>query len=188
MSIHIDDISLDKYLHNLTGNSEYNDLWCAWLSNDTGNDARYIWTLLNEKRSCNLPILLCPDDMDFWCTIIVANVSYSANAVTWNRIGVITGEIDVVKWRGSGIQNVASWSDTDWDKYGDTLSSLGVDDKVWQQWWSENWPDEEMRRIVNYFDPFLNDDKNIEWLKCPVLSFQVDDYSACVAAFRHYKY
>lgn len=188
IAVHIDGVPIDQFLCDLTGDSFYRDLWCAWLLNGVDNDSRYIWTLLNEKRECNLPILLCPDDMDFWCTVIVAKVSFSSGTVTWSNIGAVTEKIDVVKWRESGIQNIASWSDSDWKTFGDALSSLNADDDAWAQWWSENWLDEENRRIWNYFDPFFNNDKNMKWLHCPALTFETSEYDACVSAFKQFQY
>lgn len=35
-----------------------------------------------------LPILMCPDDCDLSCTIIVAEVETTNNQIKWNRIGI----------------------------------------------------------------------------------------------------
>ncbi len=55
-----------------------------------------------------LPVLMCPDDCDLSCTIIVAEVIRSYDKIIWNRIGYDnsecnqnTGMIDIgtkVKW------------------------------------------------------------------------------------------
>ena len=37
------------------------------------------------------PILLCPDDLDFSCTVVVAEVTTDASSVTWSRVGLDTG-------------------------------------------------------------------------------------------------
>jgi hypothetical protein len=34
------------------------------------------------------PILLCPDDFDFSCTVVVVDVSASQETVTWHRFGI----------------------------------------------------------------------------------------------------
>ena len=63
--------------------------------------------LVKERYKSNryreiLPILMCPDDCDFSCTIIVAEVVKDSEFVTWERIGVnVKGlaEIDLeVNW------------------------------------------------------------------------------------------
>lgn len=35
-----------------------------------------------------LPILMCPDDCDLWCTVIVAKVVKENGFVLWSKIGV----------------------------------------------------------------------------------------------------
>jgi hypothetical protein len=190
LSIFIDGYPLGEYLSKKTTDSSYKDLWCAWLLTDESDeqDGQYIWTLMNDKENCNLPILLCPDDMDFWCTVIVAQVQFNKETVVWKRIGLVTGAIDVKQWRESGIQNIKKWSEKDWKMYGDILSGLDANDKTWEQWWSEHWADEETRRLWNYFHMYFNDDKNIQWFDCEQLVFRSNDYDACVSAFRQYKY
>ena len=89
LSVFIDDCPLGEYLSRKTGEPFYKDLWSAWLLNDRANNDQYIWTLINEKMPCNLPILLCPDDMDFWCTVIVAKIKFENNTVIWGKIGVL---------------------------------------------------------------------------------------------------
>ncbi|MDR3296145.1 MAG: hypothetical protein LBT26_10010 [Clostridiales Family XIII bacterium] len=184
-SIFIDECPLGEYLSK-NGDSSYEDLWCAWLlpgDGQDGQDGQYIWTLLNEKRNCNLPVLLCPDDMDFWCTIIVAQVRFYEDTVVWERIGLVKEAIDVKQWRESGIQNIEKWSKSDREMYGDILQGAGADDKIWEKWWSEHWADEETRRLWNYFHVYFNNDENIQWLDCERLVFRTNDYDTCVSAF-----
>ena len=35
----------------------------------------------------NAPILMCPDDVDFWCTIVIAEIQHTHNHIRWNRVG-----------------------------------------------------------------------------------------------------
>jgi len=187
-SIFIDGQTLGDVLSAATNDSMYKNLWCAWLLEENQNvweqEGNYIWKLIKDKQNCNLPILLCADDMDFWCTVVVAQVRFYNKVVVWEKIGVVTGEFDVKKWRESGIRNIATWSETDWSLYGETLSGLNADDKAWEQWWSAHWLDEERRRLWNYVHPYFNDDKNINWLRSERLSFPVDEYDNCIAAFQ----
>ncbi|WP_350289133.1 hypothetical protein [uncultured Croceitalea sp.] len=41
---------------------------------------------VNETTIC--PILMCPDDLDFSCTLIVAEIQNCENTIKWNRIGI----------------------------------------------------------------------------------------------------
>ncbi|WP_336772079.1 hypothetical protein [Paenibacillus sp. MMO-58] len=34
-----------------------------------------------------LPVLMCPDDCDLWCTLLVAEVEKQGRLIRWNRIG-----------------------------------------------------------------------------------------------------
>jgi len=40
-----------------------------------------------ENDTKVLPILLCPDDFDFFCSVIVVEVIDNGNTVIWNRFG-----------------------------------------------------------------------------------------------------
>ena len=38
-------------------------------------------------RITNAPILMCSDDVDFWCTIVIAEVQHAYDHIRWNRVG-----------------------------------------------------------------------------------------------------
>jgi hypothetical protein len=40
------------------------------------------------------PILICPDDLDFYCATVVVEVEVDNNYVTWHRVGVIKQDSD----------------------------------------------------------------------------------------------
>ena len=126
--------------------------------------------------------------MDFWCTVVVAQVRYDNDIVVWERLGIVTSPIDVEQWRQSGIKNFESWSEQDWELYGSSLANLKDDDEEWDRWINKHWIDEETCRIWNYFHPYFNDDKNIEWLNHKSFLFNVKDYDACISAFRNFNY
>lgn len=51
---------------------------------------------VNETSIC--PILMCPDDCDFSCTLIVAEIKNCGNTIKWNKIGIDkTTEYDAEK-------------------------------------------------------------------------------------------
>lgn len=192
LSIFIDDTPLTEIISTKSGVSHYKDLWCSWLIKKNNipwrQHGNYIWKLLETKQNCNLPILLCPDDMDFWCSIVVAKVNYLNDVVMWEKLGIVTGKMDSYQWSQSGIRNLDKWSDEDWELYGSTLAILKEDDREWDEWCSKHWIDEENRRLWNYFHPFFNEDKNIKWLDYKSLSFDSNEYDACVAAFENFDF
>ena len=86
----IDGIPLDLYIHNLYPDNLFLGLiptitdW-LWLK----EEAELILSLYySDQNKVILPILMCPDDLDLSCTIIVAEVIKSDIEVVWNRIGV----------------------------------------------------------------------------------------------------
>ena len=44
--------------------------------------------LPNENETSICPILMCPDDCDFSCTLIVAEIQNCGNIIKWNKIGI----------------------------------------------------------------------------------------------------
>lgn len=52
-------------------------------------DIRFVWKLI-EMDSVVLPLLLCPDDLDFSCIVIVAEVEKTKDYVYWNKIGYVS--------------------------------------------------------------------------------------------------
>src|SRR5690606_31609461 len=88
--ISIDGIPLDLYLHNLYPDNLFLGLIPTitdWVTNQ--EDAEITLSRFYSKEEISiLPILMCPDDCDFACTIIVAEVVKNENQVIWRRIGV----------------------------------------------------------------------------------------------------
>lgn len=90
LMIFVDDIRFDKWLSDMLGNNDYLDLiptWLGWLVNS--KEQEYVWanTLSCKNETTILPILVCPDDLDFSCTVIVCEVKYTDTSVQWMRIG-----------------------------------------------------------------------------------------------------
>ncbi|WP_089681516.1 hypothetical protein [Catalinimonas alkaloidigena] len=58
-----------------------------WLENE--EERRVTWSrVLPEDGHCAVaPILMCPDDCDFTCTVIVVEINHSNDIITWQRIG-----------------------------------------------------------------------------------------------------
>ena len=61
-----------------------------WLEDPSGRGV--VWgRVLAEEGRRRVPVLMCPDDVDLWCTVIVADVETCAQRVTWHRLGVDIG-------------------------------------------------------------------------------------------------
>lgn len=69
-----------------------------WMINE--NESKIVWERIfpdkNETKNC--PILMCPDDCDFSCIIIIAEIKNIDNQIIWERIGINkTGETESEK-------------------------------------------------------------------------------------------
>ena len=130
---------------------------------DNEGDARFMRFLLQIDK-LNIPILSCPDDMDFSCIVIVADIEKNKNTVIWKRIGRVNHSIESLKeQKEHGIVFVDTYSDEDWINYKDA-AFLEVDSNKWRDWISANWSEELYRRHINYTYPCYQTEKNINWL------------------------
>lgn len=170
----IDDIPLHEYLikwYRENGWGEIpqpiapvDDLAFAWNAEyDYEGDARFMAFLLRQDKG-NLPLLLCPEDCDFSCVVIIAEVEKTADFVYWKRIGKINHSIETFEEeKAHGIAYVEAYSDEDWIKYHDPDLHDVHSDK-WLEWISANWSEELFRRRINYTYPSYQDDRNIDWI------------------------
>ncbi|WBW99484.1 hypothetical protein [Oceanirhabdus sp. W0125-5] len=187
LSIVVNGMSLDVYLSEKTGLSKLKELYPAWGNSLLcKNESKFIWELLdNQKETLNIPILLCPEDLDLSCIVLVSKTTFSDNRVCWDKIGcILKDNYDVKKEVQSGILDVESWSDEDLEKYAGSLAWCNIDDIEWKLWVSENWDEEKMRRLYNYTYKYYQNDENIEWYETPKLEFLKEDYLKCLERFR----
>lgn len=121
----IDGVSHGQWLDKHTEGSEdehiaafirpFSELLFAWSHDiDCKGDRRFVRTLIGMD-SAPIPILLCEDDPDFSCIVIVADVEKTEDFVYWNRIGYVThnGE-SLEEEMKRGIVYIKSYTDNDW--------------------------------------------------------------------------
>ncbi len=183
LSLLIDGVPLDQYIADIAGDPSYRNLWSAWLPLNDMQEEKYIKTLLQKQMDCNIPVLLCPDDMDLSCTIIVAKICHQQNTVRWDAPGLVRSDNwNRQIWVNSGIRDIKNWSDEDWNRYGD-MAWWDTDDERWDDWCAGHWAEEIERRLWNYEHLYLNDDTNIEWFEGCELIFDRKEYEDCVRQF-----
>jgi len=128
-------------------------------------DVRFVWRTLELDQTV-LPLLLCPEDTDFSCIVVVAQVEKREDYVYWNRIGyVLHDREDFDEEKKSGILKLEAYSDEDWEKYGDNIALEEVNSHAWYQWISGNWAEELYRRRMNYTLPYYRTEGNVFWMK-----------------------
>jgi hypothetical protein len=185
LGVFIDDTPLDIYLYKDTCNKMIRGLMPAWFTElESKSNQEYIreCLIIESKDGMVVPILLCPEDMDFWCTVIVAKVRHTDECVLWDKVGIVKNENwDTGYWANSGIRNFEKWTDEEWTLYGDYFDLFNLDDWRWNDWISDNWREEEKKRILNYTHEYFNTDENIEWFEnVPVLVFNKEKYKSCI--------
>jgi hypothetical protein len=101
LNIEIDGYWLDEKLDELYPNNMYKGLIPTLLfAMEIEQEKDIVWKRIspnnNTKEIC--PILLCPDDCDFSCTLIVAEIEKGDGIINWHRMGIDkTTEFDAYK-------------------------------------------------------------------------------------------
>lgn len=165
-----------KYVSLSENNLETFDNLCfAWTKGlDFWGDVRFVWNLINRKKAI-VPILMCPDDLDFSCIVLVVEVEKTENSVIWKRAGYVCEEdYNLDDEKQKGILDTEHYSDRDWEKYGDNIALAKVDSDEWRQWIADNWDEEVFRRLMNYTLPKYEIDGNIIWFAD--LDFEFESY------------
>lgn len=145
----------------------------------------FIWEMIDSREELNIPILVCEDDCDLSCIVIVAHIRHSSNAVFWDRIGSLDkSAMSAKKYRQSGILCLEAYTDGDWEKYGDNIATEKYGSPEYWQWVSENSYEENIRRLRNYFKPYMQNEQNIEWLLDSGWKFEKNDYEKTVEKYR----
>ena len=104
----IDGYWLDEKLDELYPNNMYKGLiptLVYWMERE--DEKTIVWKriLPNENETTICPILMCPDDNDFSCTLIVAEIRNCGQIIQWKQIG-----IDKTKeWEAEKVGSTVEW-------------------------------------------------------------------------------
>lgn len=189
----IDGKSLPEYLDMWADESEdsflksiqpFLGLYPAWGRQlNWEGDIRFVWKMI-DMDSVILPLLVCEDDLDFDCIVIVADVEKTKDCVYWKRIGyVLHDNEDLEEEKKNGILNLSVYSDDDWEKYGDNIALEHVNSPEWNEWISKNWDEELYRRRMNYTLPYYQTEGSICWIKDSDWVFERFEYDQMVKTF-----
>lgn len=95
LTINVDGKPLDKILHELYPDKNLIGLvptLLDWLEDP--KERKLVWDRFESKQKQVVPILMCPDDIDLWCTIINVEIEKTEDSVKWLRIGIDSGSSD----------------------------------------------------------------------------------------------
>ena len=106
----IDDYWLDEKLDELYPGNMYKGLIptlvnCMEQENEKAVVLKRI--LPNENETTICPILMCPDDNDFSCTLIVAEIRNCGQIIQWKQIGLDTTK----EWDAEKVGSKVEWFD-----------------------------------------------------------------------------
>ncbi|MGO4709994.1 hypothetical protein AB4Y90_12935 [Chryseobacterium sp. 2TAF14] len=106
----IDGSFLDEMLEELYPNNMFKGLiptLVYWMERD--DEKAVVWKRIlpieNETTIC--PILMCPDDNDFSCTLIVAEITNCGNTILWKKIGIDKTN----EWEAEKVGSIVEWFD-----------------------------------------------------------------------------
>lgn len=176
----IDDECVNSTFEKLHGSNNFFEWLISSVCTENTGELLYVKELVEKKISCNFPLLICGDDCDFSCTIVVVKVEYSENTVTWNKFGTVKKDVNYWEnYRNSGIRKIENWTDNDWKKYNSIAYDLLYDENFFDEWCSENWNEEVYRRTWGYHHKYFNDDNNINWINDINFRFELNNYVSC---------
>ncbi|WP_141505004.1 hypothetical protein [Paenibacillus luteus] len=89
LGIVIDDVPLDILLHRVYPDKQVLGLIPTILNwvHDLEQRSFLLSRYQSSKEIETIPILMCPDDCDLWCTLIIAEVAKQGELIVWRRIG-----------------------------------------------------------------------------------------------------
>jgi hypothetical protein len=90
LNYRIDDFWLDEKLEELYPDNWYGGTIPTLSLMEIEKEERIVWQriLPKEGQVFNCPILMCPDDNDFSCTIIIAEIENNKETIKWKRLGI----------------------------------------------------------------------------------------------------
>ena len=140
-------------------------LYPAWGSEmQCQGERRFIQELLQSPLAQNVPILVCEDDLDLSCLVIVARVRKEGNAVHWDGVGL---------FQPVGMSNE-----------DEAMSGMLRFGERWRSWVSEHRDEEQLMRCRNYVNRFLQRDDNILWVAHPGWEFENAVWEQCVSFYQ----
>jgi hypothetical protein len=117
----VDGVPLDEVLDTLFPGSNLLGLVSSllgWFHNDV--DSEIPWQRILPEIGCTgyAPLLICPDDLDFNCSVVMAEVSAEPDMIRWDRLGFDAARLGAVgsciRWEPSLGQYHFSRTEYEW--------------------------------------------------------------------------
>ena len=106
LMIAVDGIPWDIWLSSAVQNDDYLGLVPAISSLDNNDERSIAWKRIYPPATGKhiAPILICPDDLDFSCTVVVAEISRQPGVVIWHRSGLDRTQTNHANDIGTNVQ------------------------------------------------------------------------------------
>ena len=137
--VFIDGARLDVLLAQRTGVKHIEGLVptaLPWFSQPADRDLVWERLLPHGQVVGQCPLLMCPDDMDFYCTLVVARVTRQGSYMIWSDFSLDFEEIDDPLGRGQGRSSGLSASIVfvfDAVQYEEELLKFELEEEMWQE-------------------------------------------------------
>lgn len=149
------------------------------------SENRFVWEMIDSPDPLNVPLLVCEEDCDFSCIVILVRIRKTENFVFWEKLGLLSHENeDGEKEKCSGILCLEAYTANDWEQYGDNIATERCGSPEYWQWVSAHWDEELIRRRRNYTLPYMQDENNIVWIASPGWKFPRAEYDRMVVDVR----
>ncbi len=169
-------------------NGDFLGLMPAWSGKLTMMaENRFVWSLIDSEEDLNVPVLVCEDDCDLSCIVVVIHIRKTNTDIYWDKIGLIDWtEYDINKECESGLLFVEAYTQKDWDLYGGDVAWMKANTSEFTHWLNDNqcWEEEYFRRLCNYMKPFIQKDNHINWLLEPKWHFLRNSYDNIIEQYR----
>ena len=179
--------SVTKEKRSLAGMSgSFLGLMPAWTGElECKPDNVFIWGLIDANETLNVPVLVCEDDCDLSCIILLVHIRKEGKWIYWDKIGILKRDNwDKEKEQESGILCLEQYTDEDWEKYGDNIATETFGTREYWDWYADNWEEEIKRQRMNYMKPYMQKEENIEWLLNTNWVFDKEEYEVMVEEYR----
>lgn len=192
--IYIDGISLFEHIRQMCSRSdndiikhmaEYvHQLVCTYMHGVfiDGWCGVFMSELIGAFEDMTIPILICPDDTDFTCTTVTADMRFADGSVYWDRIGLVDNSGLDLFGRSYGIIHGLTaediYSEKFRNKYGASLTEavLDTDSPEYYELAGRYRYMNELMILRNHYCPYINDPKNIITIGEPHWRFTPQDY------------
>jgi len=170
LTINVDGKPLDEILNALYPEKNLIGLvptLLDWLQDP--KERKLVWNRFESKQKQVVPILMCPDDIDLWCTVINVEIEKTEKSVKWLRIGLDSGGSDDMP---NSIGTNVEWFDkiepmefnkTEYEKFASDFKIEIDKDKITQliRFWINRIDDsEQIPQVIKAFNFGIIETKN----------------------------